>query len=84
MPRPSAHYDYKYFHEVLEPEAQHAGIRVLMQTYLATFRDLGIQTWLMHGSLLGWWWGKKVRASDVFTLNSSHKNTQGHAMGLGR
>lgn len=63
MPRASAHYDDKYFHEVLEPEDQYAGIRVLMQTYLATFRDLGIQTWLMHGSLLGWWWGKKVRAS---------------------
>jgi hypothetical protein len=55
-----------------------------MQTYLATFRDLGIQTWLMHGSLLGWWWGKKVRAPDVLTLNSSHKSTLGHAMGLGR
>jgi hypothetical protein len=31
-----------------------------VQTYLATFRDLGVQTWLMHGTLLGWWWGKKV------------------------
>ncbi|KAM0488001.1 hypothetical protein ACHAP7_001820 [Fusarium lateritium] len=65
MPRLSAHYDDKYFHEVLEPEAQNAGIRVLMQTYLATFRDLGIQTWLMHGSLLGWWWGKKVMPWDL-------------------
>ncbi|WZH41967.1 uncharacterized protein QYS62_002934 [Fusarium acuminatum] len=65
MPRRSAHYDDKYYHEVLEPEAQYAGIRVLMQTYLATFRDLGIQTWLMHGSLLGWWWGKKVMPWDL-------------------
>ncbi|KIL84850.1 hypothetical protein FAVG1_11720 [Fusarium avenaceum] len=61
----SAHYDDKYFQEVLEPEDQYAGIRVLMQTYLATFRDLGIQTWLMHGSLLGWWWGKKVMPWDL-------------------
>ncbi|EWZ43111.1 hypothetical protein FOCG_01997 [Fusarium oxysporum f. sp. radicis-lycopersici 26381] len=36
-----------------------------MQTYLATFRDLGVQTWLMHGSLLGWWWGKKVMPWDL-------------------
>ncbi|KOS21618.1 Protein MNN4 [Escovopsis weberi] len=37
-------------------------VRVLMQTYLATFRDLGVQTWLMRGSLLGWWWGGKARS----------------------
>jgi hypothetical protein len=55
------HYDLRYFGEALEPQDQNAGIKVLMQTYLATFRDLGVQTWLMHGSLLGWWWGKKVR-----------------------
>ncbi|KAM0288094.1 hypothetical protein ACHAQH_000162 [Verticillium albo-atrum] len=33
---------------------------VLIQTYLATFESLGIETWLMHGSLLGWWWNKRV------------------------
>jgi hypothetical protein len=55
------HYDLKYFVEALEPAAQNARIKVLMQTYLATLRDLGVQTWLMHGSLLGWWWGKKVK-----------------------
>ncbi|KAI1062434.1 hypothetical protein LB506_006340 [Fusarium annulatum] len=53
----------KYF--TLEPHLQNAGIKVLMQTYLATFRDLGVQTWLMHGSLLGWWWGKKVMPWDL-------------------
>ncbi|KAF9779060.1 hypothetical protein IL306_002746 [Fusarium sp. DS 682] len=59
------HYDLRYFGEALEPQAQNAGIKVLMQTYLATFRDLGVQTWLMHGSLLGWWWGKKVMPWDL-------------------
>lgn len=44
----------------LEEFEQRDAIRVLVQTYLSTFRELGIQTWLMHGSLLGWWWGKKV------------------------
>lgn len=41
-------------------------LKNLVQTYLATFADLGIETWLMHGSLLGWWWGQKVRWSGVF------------------
>ena len=61
-PRYYPHYDGRYMQEPLELAAQNAGIKVLMQTYLATFRDLGVQTWLMHGSLLGWWWGKKVRS----------------------
>ncbi|KAH7244833.1 LicD family-domain-containing protein [Fusarium solani] len=59
------HYDGRYMQEPLELAAQNAGIKVLMQTYLATFRDLGVQTWLMHGSLLGWWWGKKVMPWDL-------------------
>ena len=39
-----------------------------MRAYLTTFDQLGIDTWLAHGSLLGWWWGKKVSflTIDVF------------------
>ncbi|KAM5343588.1 hypothetical protein ACJ41O_012125 [Fusarium nematophilum] len=80
------HYDRRYMHRVLDPAAQNAGIKVLVQTYLATFRDLGIQTWLMHGSLLGWWWGKKVMPwdfdadvqvseSDMYLLAAYHNMT---------
>ncbi|TVY92934.1 Protein MNN4 [Lachnellula willkommii] len=32
----------------------------LIQTYLATMSDVGVETWLMHGTLLGWWWNRKV------------------------
>ncbi|KAJ3510260.1 hypothetical protein NM208_g15556 [Fusarium decemcellulare] len=59
------HYDWRYMKEELEPAVQNAGIKVLMQTYLSTFQDLGVETWLMHGSLLGWWWGKKVMPWDL-------------------
>lgn len=58
--RDEIHYDRQYFHEPLDSEEQYQGIKTLIQTYFATFRDLKVQTWLMHGSLLGWWWGKKV------------------------
>lgn len=36
----------------------------LLQTYLATMSDIGVQTWLMHGTLLGWWWNKKIMPWD--------------------
>ena len=55
-----AHYDARYMTEQLDDQEQYAAIRVLMQTYLSTMRDIGVQTWLMHGTLLGWWWGKQV------------------------
>ncbi|EGU74828.1 hypothetical protein FOXB_14665 [Fusarium oxysporum f. sp. conglutinans Fo5176] len=69
------HYDLRYFGEALEPQLQNAGIKVLMQTYLATFRDLGVQTWLMHGSLLGWVVGKEVTEADMYFLAAYHNMT---------
>ncbi|PMD38491.1 hypothetical protein L207DRAFT_431451 [Hyaloscypha variabilis F] len=36
----------------------------LIQTYLATFADIGVETWLMHGTLLGWWWNRKILPWD--------------------
>ncbi|EHL02247.1 putative protein MNN4 [Glarea lozoyensis 74030] len=26
--------------------------------------DLGVETWLMHGTLLGWWWNRKILPWD--------------------
>lgn len=54
------HYDRRFYKKALPLTAQRDAIRVLIQTYLSTFRELGVETWLMHGTLLGWWWGKKV------------------------
>lgn len=32
----------------------------LIQTYLETMNSIGAETWIMHGSLLSWWWNQKV------------------------
>lgn len=63
--RHQAHYDARFTKGPLPETAQRDAIRVLIQTYLSTFRDLGVQTWLMHGTLLGWWWGKEVMPWDL-------------------
>ncbi|TPX17178.1 uncharacterized protein E0L32_003296 [Thyridium curvatum] len=61
----------KYFHEstfaeeTLPYHEQKEALKNLLQTYLATFSDLGIETWLMHGSLLGWWWNKHIMPWDT-------------------
>ncbi|EXF85450.1 hypothetical protein CFIO01_12358 [Colletotrichum fioriniae PJ7] len=60
----SIHYDARFATKPLNATAQREAVQVLIQTYLATLRDLGVQTWLMHGSLLGWWWNKQTLPWD--------------------
>lgn len=59
-----AHYDGRFADHKLDYHEQSEALSNLMQTYLATLADIGLETWLMHGSLLGWWWNKKVLPWD--------------------
>ena len=51
-----AHYDRRFATGVLDVEERRRRLRALVRTYLATMHDLQAETWIMHGSLLGWWW----------------------------
>jgi hypothetical protein len=35
-------------------------LKALVQSYLSAMVDIGVETWLMHGTLIGWWWNRKV------------------------
>jgi hypothetical protein len=59
-----AHYDGRFTDHVLNYVEQKIALKNLLQTYLATFSDLGIETWLMHGTLLGWWWNQQILPWD--------------------
>ena len=39
-------------------------IPLILQAYLATFRHLHIETWIAHGTLLGWWWNGQILPWD--------------------
>ncbi|KKA30160.1 hypothetical protein TD95_001168 [Thielaviopsis punctulata] len=58
------HYDPHFASRPLPDAEQNDAVRVLIQTCLATLSDLGVEAWLMHGSLLGWWWGQRVLPWD--------------------
>lgn len=58
------HYDGRFADHALDYRDQKRALRNLMRTYLSTFAQLGIDTWLVHGSLLGWWWGEKILPWD--------------------
>ncbi|KAI0445555.1 LicD family-domain-containing protein [Xylaria telfairii] len=60
----SGHYDARYFNGKVPYEQHRTALRHLVRSYLTTFRALGIETWLAHGSLLGWWWNGRIMPWD--------------------
>lgn len=58
------HYDGRFAEKTLDYYERKRDLANLAQTYLETFQDIGVQTWLVHGTLLGWWWNKKILPWD--------------------
>ncbi|KAI4087001.1 MAG: hypothetical protein LQ344_007097 [Seirophora lacunosa] len=60
----------KYWHESvfidheLDYEDQKTNLTSLIQSYLTTMADLGAETWIIHGTLMGWWWNRKIMPWD--------------------
>nr|XP_001398851.2 Zn(II)2Cys6 transcription factor [Aspergillus niger CBS 513.88] len=54
------HYDGRFADEPLSEEETVPHLSELIRTYLSTMADLGAETWIMHGTLLAWWWNQKI------------------------
>lgn len=52
--------DSRFADKKLPDEEKLPHLTAMMQTYLSTMADIGAETWIMHGTLLGWWWNEKV------------------------
>jgi len=59
------HYDGRFAQKTLPEENRHKHLAALVQTYLSTMQSIGAETWIMHGSLLGWWWNRKILPWDT-------------------
>ncbi|GAB7336299.1 hypothetical protein MBLNU13_g09045t1 [Cladosporium sp. NU13] len=59
-----AHYDARFGVKGVSQEQRRFHLRALIQAYLSAMNNIGIETWLMHGSLLGWHWNRKVLPWD--------------------
>ncbi|KAJ3498398.1 hypothetical protein NLG97_g1149 [Lecanicillium saksenae] len=53
----------KYFSELPYRERRIA-LRNLMRSYLEIMQATGVETWLAHGTLLGWWWNAQIMPWD--------------------
>ncbi|KAH7121122.1 LicD family-domain-containing protein [Dendryphion nanum] len=59
------HYDGRFGSRPLTDEDRISNLTALAQTYLSTMTALNIQTWIMHGSLLGWYWNRRIMPWDT-------------------
>ncbi|KAF1351302.1 LicD family-domain-containing protein [Delphinella strobiligena] len=58
------HYDGRFASKPLSYDQHRLHLTSLLQTYLSTMNDIGVETWIMHGTLLGWFWNRKVMPWD--------------------
>lgn len=59
------HFDIRYFHGGLAVEERKNSLRHMITAYLLAFQELGLETWIAHGTLLGWWWNGKVCNQNI-------------------
>lgn len=60
------HYDARYFVGEEVPYARHRYVlRGLITSYLNFFELQGYETWIAHGTLLGWWWNGRIMPWDL-------------------
>ncbi|KAL2141471.1 hypothetical protein VTI28DRAFT_2345 [Corynascus sepedonium] len=58
-------YDSRSAEEELTYEERTSALKNLVRAYLSTLDELKVETWLVHSTLLGWWWGKQLLPWDL-------------------
>jgi hypothetical protein len=59
------HYDIRYYQgNPVTYDERTDTLFHLIRSYLTTFRERNIETWIAHGTLLGWWWNGKIMPWD--------------------
>ena len=58
------HYDVRFFDDEVAYGEHTEVLRNLIRSYLEVLGSHGAETWLAHGTLLGWWWNGKIMPWD--------------------
>lgn len=54
------HYDGRFAANILPRKTRLFHMRLLLRSYTQAMQRAGVRTWIMHGSLLGWWWNGSI------------------------
>ena len=57
-------YDVRYFQQFLNYDKSRKTLISLFKSWLAFIETQRIQSWLAHGTLIGWYWGKNILPWD--------------------
>lgn len=61
-----SHCDTRFAPEyALEEDEVRRTLKALLASYAATMHDLGVKTWMAHGTLLGWYWNHQLLPWDT-------------------
>ncbi|KAJ5902708.1 hypothetical protein N7495_003236 [Penicillium taxi] len=63
--QPSNANNHRFANETLPVEQVPPHLTALIRTYLQTMSAIGAETWIIHGTLLSWWWNQ-----DIFPWDS--------------
>lgn len=55
-----AHYDSRFFKEPVPKEQHSQTLTHIIHSYFKLFNGNNLETWIAHGTQLGWWWNGKV------------------------
>ncbi|KAJ5658362.1 uncharacterized protein N7484_002011 [Penicillium longicatenatum] len=58
------HYDIRFFTSPVEDAARAETLTHMIRAYLNFFNENELETWIAHGTLLGWWWNGKILPWD--------------------
>ncbi|KAI4610939.1 hypothetical protein J4E80_007970 [Alternaria sp. BMP 0032] len=83
------HYDKRFFKGIVSDEERTDTQSHMVRAYLNFFRENELDTWIAHGTLLGWWWNGKrlpwdfdldtqVSDSTLQHLGAVHNQTRYH------
>lgn len=64
------HYDTRFFYGMVTDEERVTTLEHMVRAYLSFFRKNNLETWIAHGTLLGWWWNGKVGENSLIELIS--------------
>ncbi|KAL8806909.1 MAG: hypothetical protein Q9182_001038 [Xanthomendoza sp. 2 TL-2023] len=64
VPHYSAHYDIRYYKGIQDYSDRRDTQLHMMRAYLTFFHENHLESWLAHGTLLGWWWNGKTLPWD--------------------
>lgn len=61
----TGHYDARFYPGApVSYEERTETLRHMVRAYLEIFHSLHVETWIAHGTLLGWWWNEEILPWD--------------------